>query len=406
MRTYGELFGAAEFRALFGVVCVRAAGATMEGIALGTLIYARTGSPLLSALSMFGPSAAQVLGAAMFLSWADRVRPRGALVAMGVTYSLVALLLALPLSVWWLLTVALLSGLIGSVGGGVQWGLVREVVPSEGYVLARSTFTVAAGLMQILGFGLGGVLVNVIGSRTTLLIAAAIFASSSVSARFGLRDRPRRVTDGASVRTTWRDNRVLLGTPERRALYLMLWVPNGLVVGCEALFIPYSPHNGGVLMSSAALGMLAGDILVARMLPPWMQRRLAGALRLLLAAPYLPFALGLPFPVAVVTVGIASVGYAAGLLLQHRLLAIVPDELAGHALGLHSAGMLTLQALAAALAGALAETMPPATVMTLLASASVLITLAMAPWLRPGDHWLATSRPTASRAPRIASDSG
>jgi MFS family permease len=391
MRTYRELLGVAEFRALFGVACLRYVGATVTGIALGTLVYARTGSPLLSALSMFGPSAAQVLGAATLLSWADRVRPRAALVTIGGSYTAVALLLAVPWSVGWLLAVALLSGLIGSVDGGIQWGLVREVVPANGYVLARSAFTVAAGFTQILGFGAGGVLVNVVGSRPTLLIAAGAFAASSLAARLGLRDRPRRAGDRASVRTTWRDNRRLLGTPERRALYLMMWVPNGLVVGCEALFIPYSPRWAGLLMCGAALGMLAGDLLVARVLRPAARSRFAAVLRLVLAAPYLPFALGLPLPVAVVAVAVASVGYAAGLLLQQRLLAIVPDELSGHTLGLHSAGMLTTQALAAALAGALAEVLPPATAMTVLAAASVAVTLAMARRLRAGDRWLATA---------------
>jgi MFS family permease len=396
MRTYRELFGVAEFRALFGVACLRYGGSTMAGIALGTLVYGDTRSPLLSALAMFGPSAAQVLSAATLLSWVDRVRPRAALTAIGAAYTAVALLLALPWSAGWLLSVALLSGVIGAVGGGVQWGLLREVTPAGGYVLARSTFTIAAGLTQILGFGLGGVLVNAIGSRPVLLVTAGVFAASSLAARFGLRDRPCRATDRPSVRSTWRDNRRLLGTPERRALYLMLWVPNGLVVGCEALFIPYAPHWAGLLMAAAGLGMLAGDLLVARVLRPGAQSRFAALLRLALAAPYLPFALGLPLPVAVAAVAVASVGYAAGLLLQQRLLAIVPDELAGHTLGLHSAGMLTTQALAAVLAGTLAEALPPATVMTVLAAASLLITLVMAPRLRTGDRWLRTATATAA----------
>ena len=391
MRTYRELFRVGEFRALFAVACVRSAGTTLQGIALGTLIYRRTGSPLLSALAMFGPSAAQLLGAATLLSWADRVRPRAALVAIGCAWTLVALLLALPWTIWWLLAVAMLSGLIGSVSGGVQWGLVREVVPAEGYVMARSMFTVATGLMQILGFGLGGVLVDVIGSRVTLLVAAAVFAGSSLTARLRLRERPRRADDPASVQGTWRENRRLLGTPERRVLYLMLWVPNGLIVGCEALFIPYSSRWAGVLLSAAGLGMLAGDVLVARVLRPRLQARAAGLLRVLLALPYLPFALHLPLAVAVAAVTIASVGYASGLLLQQRLLAIVPPESAGQALGLHSAGMLGGQAIAAVLAGGLAQVLAPATVITLLAAASLAVTVAAAPRLRKGDRWLSAA---------------
>lgn len=385
MQTYRELFGVTEFRALFGVVCVRAGGSTVEGIALGTLIYARTGSPLFSALSMFGPSAAQVFGAATLMSWADRVRPRATIVAIGAAYSIVAVLLALPWPVWWLMAVALASGLIGSFNGGVQWGLVREVVPLDGYVLARSIFTVAVGLMQILGFGLGGVLVNIIGSRTTLLLAAAIFAASSLSARLWLRERPKRAADRASVRMTWQENRVLLSSAERRACYLMLWVPNGLIVGCEALFIPYTPHRAGVLLAAAGLGMLAGDVLVARVLRPVALGRSAAKLYLLLAAPYLLFAFRPPWPVAAVLVVIASVGYGASLLVQQQLLHSIPESLSGHALGLQSSGTLTGQALAAALAGSLAQVLSPHVVMAILAAGSIAVTLTMTRRLRGFD---------------------
>jgi hypothetical protein len=271
---------------------------------------------------------------------------------------------------------------------------VREIVPASGYVLARSSFTVATGLTQIFGFGVGGVLVNIIGSRETFLIAAAMFAWSALSARFGLSERARRRDDKPSISATWRDNRLLLGTPERRVLYVMLWVPNGLVVGCEALFIPYAPHRAGVLLSAAALGMLSGDVLVARLLTPRMQGRSASLLRLLLAGPYLLFAIGLPLPVAALAVAVASTGYAAGLLLQQRLLALVGDHMAGHALGLQSSGMLSMQSIAAVLAGSLAEIVPTATAIAILASASLAVTIAFTPSLRAGDEWLATNPAT------------
>jgi predicted MFS family arabinose efflux permease len=389
--TYRDLFAIAEFRALFAAVGIRGAGSTMEGIALGTVIYARTGSPVLSAVSMFGPSAAQVLGAMTLLSWADRIRPRAALVAVGAAYTVTTLLLALPLPVWWLMAVVLTSGLAGALGGGVQWGLTREVVPADSYLLARSAFTVSTGLTQILGFGIGGVLINVIGAPWTLVIAAGLYALSMTSARCGLTDRAARSTDRPSVQATWRDNRLLLARPEQRALYFAMWIPNGLVVGCEALFIPYSPRWAGLMMSAAAIGMLAGDVFVARLLRPADRGRAAGALRLLLAVPYLPFALGLPLTVATIFVAAASIGYAAGLLLQQRLLAIVPDHLTGHALGLHSSGMLSTQALAAVLAGVLAEQTSPATAITILAAASTLVTLTLIPRLRAGDRWLAST---------------
>jgi MFS family permease len=383
VRTYRELFCVAEFGALFSSVSLRYAGATMEGIALATLVYLRTGSALLSALSMFGPSAAQVLGAATLLSFADRVRPRASLVGVGWAFAATTAALAVPgLPVGALLAIVFGAGLASAFGGGVQWGLLNEIVPRDGYVLARSMFTMGNGVMQMVGFGLGGELVAATSARTTLVIAAALHAASAVLARLGLRDRAPRVSGRASVGTTWRDNRLLWSELRRRYLYLAMWVPNGLIVGCEALFVPYSTRWAGLLLSSSAIGMLSGDLLVARFVAAGRRRRLIEPLRLLLAAPYLLFGLALPIGVAAVLVVIASVGYASTLLLQEQLLAVTPDELSGHALGLHSSGMLTLQAVGAVLAGALASQLPAGATMACLAVASILVTLALTPGLR------------------------
>jgi hypothetical protein len=90
-----------------------------------------------------------------------------------------------------------------------------------------------------------------------------------------------------------------------------------------------------------------------------------------------------PLPVAVAAVGVASVGYAASLLLQERLMALTPGELSGHALGLQSSGMLAMQGVGAALAGAAAQWTSPAAAMAIMAAASVTVTLALAPGLRP-----------------------
>ncbi|MFU8854745.1 hypothetical protein ACNAW0_27810 [Micromonospora sp. SL1-18] len=77
-----------------------------------------------------------------------------------------------------------------------------------------------------------------------------------------------------------------------------LWVPNGLVVGCEALFIPYAGEWVGFLFAAGALGMLAGDVVVGRFLTPAQRAWSIRPLRLLLALPYLAFALHPALPLA------------------------------------------------------------------------------------------------------------
>ncbi|MFW6695011.1 MFS transporter [Streptomyces sp. MAR4 CNX-425] len=386
MRTYRELFRTPEFTPLFAASSLQVAGLTVSGLALGTHIYEKTGSPLLSALAMFGPSLAQVLGATLLLSAADRLPPRAAMTALALVYAAATAAQATPgMPVWGAFAILLCLGLLASVGGGVRYGLLNEILPRDGYLLGRSVVNMSAGAMQITGFAVGGVLVGVLSPRGTLLVAAGAFLAGAAVARAGLGVRAPRVAGRPSVAETWRVNGLLWSSRHRRVLYLALWLPNGLVVGAESQFVPYDPGRAGLLLALAALGMLVGDVLAGRVLPPAWRPRLGVPLLLLLAVPYLVFALRPPTAVAAVAVTAASAGFAASLVQQERLMAHTPEELSGQALGLHTSGMLTMQGVAAALAGGVAELTSPATAMAAMGALSVAVTLAVAPGLRAAD---------------------
>ena len=396
MQTYRDLFRAREFSSLFVALSVRNAAETMSGLALATLVYGRTGSALLAALAMFGSSFAQVVGAMTLLSIADRVAPRAALSVIGLTLAIVTAGMAVPGSpVWLLLTIELAGGLVTAASGGVVWGLVNEIVPNGAWVLGRSVFNASVGITQIAGFATGGALLHFTSARGALWVACGLYVASVVLVRSGLAARPPRASGRPSVRETWAGNVRLWSSPARRSVYLALWVPNGLIVGCEAIFVAYAPNSAAALFVAAGVGMLAGDITVGRLLGRGLRARLITPLRVLLAAPYL-LLIASPAPaVAVVPVAIASLGYSAGLLLQERLIALTPDAIRGQALGLHSAGMRALQACGATLAGCLAGIASPGTAMAILATASLVITVALTAGLR---------RPTAMSVPAPCSD--
>ncbi|MER6413501.1 MFS transporter [Streptomyces humidus] len=378
--SYHQLFRVREFTPLFLSSAAHTAAQTVSGLALGTLVYRATGSPLLSAVSMFGPSLAQVLGATVLLSGSDRLPPRSALTGLSLAFAAAAALMALPgLPTWGVFAVVLVQGLVASLGGGVRWGLLNEILGGAegGYLPGRSLFNMMSGLMQITGYATGGVLVTALSPRPVLLLAALLYAASAVVARLGLTSRPPRASGRPSAAATRRANAALWSSRPRRLTYLGLWLPNGLVVGCEALFVPYDPGAAGTLFASAAVGMLAGDVLVGRLLPPALRPRLATPLLLLLAAPYTLFVLHPAVPLAAACAALASVGFGASLVQQERLMALTPPELSGHALGLHSAGMLTLQGVSAALAGGAAQLTSPATAMAAMAGLSVAVTLAL-----------------------------
>ncbi|HEX3958765.1 MAG TPA: MFS transporter [Trebonia sp.] len=383
MRTYTEVFRAPEFTSLFATSSLQVAAATVGGLALGTSVYAQTGSPLLSALIMFGPSIAQIVGATSLLSAADRLPPRAAMAAVALLAGAGAAAQAIPgLPLSAIFAISVLLGVLTPLSSGARYGLLSEILPAEGRLLGRSVLNMSVGTLQICGFAVGGVLVTVLSSRGTLLFSAALWLLAAAGCQLGLRPRPARATGRPSLTATWRVNRVLWSSVRRRYVFLALWIPNGLIVGCEALFIAYSPRHAGLLYAFAALGMLIGDTLTGRFIPDSWRQRLGPWLRLLLAVPYLAFAVALPLPVAVTAITVASVGYAASLMLQERLVSFTPEELNGHAQGLQSAGMMAMQGVGAALAGTAAQLTSPATGMVIMAVASVGVTLLLAPGLR------------------------
>ncbi|WP_424217086.1 MFS transporter (plasmid) [Streptomyces sp. BI20] len=399
MRSYRELLRTPEFPAFFAGSALSVAAGTVASLALATAVHAATGSALLSALALFGPSLAQVVGATTLLSAADRLRPRAVLTGLALFGALGALLQALPgLPVAAGFGILAVQGLAGAVGSGARPGLLREILPADGFLLGRSALTVATGTVQICGYAVGGVLVPFLSPRGTLLVGAGLYALAALVLRCGLGDRPPRALGRPSIAATRRVNARLWSAAPRRAVYLALWVPNGLIVGCESLFVAHDARHAGLLFAVAGVGMLVGDVTAGRFLSPRARARLTAPLRLLLAVPYLVFGFGegLPTAVAVAAVLLSSVGFSASLLLQERLLELTPTELAGQALGLQSAGLLACQGLAALLAGVLAELLSPARAMALLAVASLAVTLVLAPRLRPAP----ASGPACGRPPR------
>lgn len=199
-----------------------------------------------------------------------------------------------------------------------------------------------------------------------------------------VREHSVRLTRRPGLRQTRRTNAELFAHPGRRALLIALWVPNGLIVGCEALFISYDPGHAGIFLAAGSAGMLLGDLVVGRLLTAGRRRRHTVALRLLLAAPFLLFAVHPPAPVLAVAVFVASTGFAATLPLQERLLELTPEAIRGQVQGVEAAGRMTWQGLGAVIAGGLAQYLGAGTAIALAAAASLVVTLLIRPFRPTG----------------------
>jgi predicted MFS family arabinose efflux permease len=384
--TYRSLFVVPEFRALFVAQCLTVGAASIGSLALGTIIYASTGAPLLSALAMFGGPLVRLAASWFLASASDLLRPRQALIALAMVTVMADGLQAIPGLAWGLRFALLaLPWIVMSATGGSMIALVSDIVPRESFVLARATLNIATGVTQIAGYGAGGLLLLSLRTSQVFLCAAGAGGIALLVIRSGVGDHPPRAV-GPAIRRSHSVNVQLLRSPVLRPVLLALWVPNGLVVGCEAMFVPFAGHNAGYLFSVTAAGMLLGDVVVGRFVDHRSGDRLIGPLYVLLAAPYLIFLTDPPVITVAVTGFAASIGYAAGLPLQERLVSHTEPTARGQALGLSSTGMLAMQGAGAALAGALAQALgatahSAATAAGIMAATSLAVTTSLAPGL-------------------------
>jgi len=392
VKTYRQLFAVAEFRVLFLSQYLMVMSGSVASLALGTIMYAATGSPLLTGLSMFGGPLVRLFGSSFLLALSDTLRPRQAMIVVDLTIVVSSLLQAVPDLAWgWRFVLIAVPRLVMSATAGTSVALMSDILPPDAFVLGRSTLNTAIGVMQIVGFGVGGALVLFVEPFGLFIGAAATASLSLLLVRFGLADHPARVTGVGVVRRTREVNRSLLGSPVLRPIYLCLWVPNGIIVGCEALFVPYAGERAGWFFASGAAGMLLGDIMVGRFLSVDIRERLVGPLRILLAVPYLGFGLAPSVSLACLLVFVASVGFAASLPLQERLITHTDASQRGQVLGLNSTGLMVMQGVGALLGGTIAQLLGlgatgVAWTMASLAILSLAVTAALTPGLRRSQH--------------------
>ncbi|OZV79745.1 MFS transporter [Micromonospora echinospora] len=418
--TFRDVFAVAEFRVIFASYGVFLIGETVKMLALSVLVYERTGSGLIAALAYVTGFLPHAFGGVFLLALADRWPPRAVIVGYElVRLALVAVLAIGVLPPAGMLGLVFVVGLFGPVSSAARTALLPEILHGDAYVLGRSLLTVASGGTQVVGFAVGGLLLGVVGPYGALWLTAATCALSALLVRAGLRARPGRNrsaparpdgtgptgpartdgtgptgparTDGTgptgptrtgAVRETWRGNRELLADRRIRGLLLAQWLPGSMLVGAEAVAVPYAAGLGpgasaGVLLMAGAFGMLVGDLVVGRFVPPAARERLSPWLALLLGVPVLGFLFRPGLVVAALLFAVAAAGFAYQLGLARRFLDAVPESRRGQAFGLTSTGLMTAQGLAAAGGGAVTEVTGPAVAMALAGVASLAATGAL-----------------------------
>jgi MFS family permease len=386
---YREALVVPEFRALFAAYTVSILGSMMSAVALTVLIYEQTRSPFLSSLTFAFVFLPYIITGLLVSAVVDRVPLRRLLNVSDAGCALLAALMALPRTpVAVLLVLLFLVSAMTSISSGARSSLVRTVVGDAAFVPARSLLRISAQSAALVGYGLGGLLLVVVSPRGLILLNAASFAVSALVTRFGLRYRPAaRVNDGSPLLLdSLRGAGAVLGNRALRRLFAFTWLLLLFSVAPEAVAAPYvlgSGHSSALVgwwLVALPLGIIIGDLLGVWLLTAQQQRRLIVPIAALCFLPCLAFITQPSLAIALPLLVVSGLGFAYFLGLDALIRDTAPQPLFARTMAINTAGLMTIQGIGYAAAGALAETLSPAHVIA-TAGACGLLTIIL---LRPG----------------------
>jgi len=382
-------FGAAlrvpEFRALWLAEALSVFGDQVARVALALLVFGRTGSAALTALTYALTFVPMMLGV-LLVGLADRYPRRSVLVGADVLRAALAAAMAVPgLPLWLLWCLVGVLALAGSPFKAAQLALLPDVLGHELYQVGMGLRQISTQAAQVAGFGLGGLLVTAVGPGSALLGNAATFAVSAAIVVTFVRARPAaRARGSAPDRPRGTVGRAMV------AVYLFTGMV-GLLVVPEGVAAPYAAAVGaaslgvGVLMAADPLGSVLGGWWAART-----STRTSVTVPAVLA--------GLPL----VACGLLSGAWTAMALwaltgafstvylirLQAVVVELVPDARRGTVMGRVTTVLHASQGVAIVAAGLVAERLGPVT--TVAASGALAAVCALAAGLvlrsraRPG----------------------
>lgn len=368
------VLGLPEFRTLALAGLLSAVGDQLARVALSVLVYARTNSALLTALTYALTFLPAVIGGPLLAGLADR-RPRRQLM---VTASLAqAVLVAgmavpgIPLGV--LLGLLVVVNALAAPFGAARAALMPEV-SGDRYVAALVVDRTFQQTAQIVGFLGTGLLLLAVAPHTALLADAASFLASAALLRRGVLDRPAATstsgTDQSSRRGwAWRvraagadaaaGTAAIWSDPRVRRAVLLIWVVSGFAVIPEGLAAPYARqlHGGDLLVALLLAANPVGNVVSGLWAARWSRQRperTLGPLALLALLPLGVCGLDPPAAVVLLMITVSGVGMTVSLLARTVFVAHIPIPVRGRAFAVAGTGIIVSQGVAVAVAGAAA----------------------------------------------------
>ncbi len=339
-------------------------------MALTLLVYDRTHSALLAAVTFAASVVPTFVGGITLSGLADRLPRRAVMIACDLIRVVLVVVMAvsgMPTAV--LVVLLFLVTLIGAPFLSARAALYPDILPGDLYVLGTAVTITTLQFAQVVGFAVGGAVVGLFGVRTSLLVDAATFALSALITRMWVQVPAGRAGPG-KPRAPGRGGVCVPGSGWCSAIRRC--APRCCSAGLPPSTTPPRGSPRRWRRRSAAERLRWGSSWRRR---PWARRwersRSAGSsprpTRLRWMNPLAVAACGVlvlfvfrpPLPVALAVLGLSGLLDCFQLPANASFVSAAPPEQRSQAFGIAQGGMSLGQGLAMVVAGAAAERYHP-----------------------------------------------
>jgi MFS family permease len=384
------VFAVAEFRALWGAQLLSVIGDQLARVALTVLVYDRTRSALLAAITFVASIVPTFVGGVTLAWLADRYPRRGVMIACDLARCALVLVMAIPgLPLGALVTLLFLVTLVGAPFTSARAAIYPDVLEGEKYVMGTAVTLTTYQFAQVLGFAAGGAITGFFGTRWSLIIDAATFAASALIVRARVRSRPAQPAavgghhEPGHLAGVFAGVRLVFTRPALRMPMLFGWLA-AFYEAPEGVVTPLARDLGGgaaavgVILAAMALGQTVGAIVFSRFVAPPTRLRVMGLLAVAACAVLALFFWQPGLPGSLLILFASGLGASYQIAANAAFVSAAPREQRGQAFGLAQGGISLGQGTVMILAGAAADHYSPAWVIAISGTVGAAVALVIA----------------------------
>jgi MFS family permease len=391
--TFGQVFAIGEFRALWAAQVLSVVGDQLARVALTLLVFDRTRSPLLAAVTFAASVVPTFIGGIWLSGLADRLPRRQVMIVcdlLRVGLVSVMVIPGVPIAV--LVCLLFLVSLIYAPFSSARAALYPDILEGDQYVLGMAVTLTTFQFAQVIGFAAGGLVVGFFGVRTSLLADAATFLLSALVTRAFVQARPAARRSAKSRDETegglFAGLRLVFNNPALRTPMLFGWLA-AFYNAPEGVAAPLATDLGGgaaavgAILAAGALGASAGALVFSRGVAPDRRARWTAPLATMSCAVLILFVFHPPLPVALMILLVGGVCDCFQVAASAAFVNAAPVTHRSQAFGIAQGGMALGQGIAMILAGAAAQHHSPSLVIAVtgvIGSAVALLIAASRSW--------------------------